>query len=344
MLKVLVTGASGYIGSHTVIDLLQNGFEVIGLDDQSNSSSHAYERIKAITGQKIASYCLDIKNKKSLSTLFEQHQDIIAIIHFAAYKSVDESVSHPTLYYENNISGMIHLLEMQVAFNIPYHIFSSSCTVYGNTQDLPVTEETPWQTAESPYGLTKQIGESILSNLTKLTTGLQSIALRYFNPAGAHPSGLLGEAAIKEVRNLVPLIMEVGKGKRPLLQVYGNDYPTRDGTNIRDYIHVMDLAHAHTLALKYLSAQASHGMEMEVFNLGTGTGVSILEAIQSFEKVTGTPLAYKIANRRPGDVVAIYADYQKASKLLDWHPRYTLDDIMSHAWHWEQNKAEFLSL
>lgn len=339
---VLVTGASGYIGSHTIIDLLDAGYTVIGLDNQCNSTNKAYERIMEITGCAIKTYKVDLKNKEALRLVFTENPDITAVIHFAALKSVDESMSKPTLYYENNIAGMIYLLQMQVEYKVPFHIFSSSCTIYGNTQDLPVTESTPWQSAESPYGLTKQIGEQLVQNLASLNKNLKAISLRYFNPAGAHPSGRLGEAATVEVRNLIPLIMEVGAGKRPQLQVYGDDYPTRDGTNIRDYIHVMDLAKAHTLALKYLETHTEIN-KAEDFNIGSGRGVSIKEAIQSFDRVTGLKLNYKIVDRRPGDVVAIYADYSKAKKLLGWNPQYSLDDIISSAWAWEKNKQEFLS-
>ncbi|MEP7322280.1 MAG: UDP-glucose 4-epimerase GalE [Saprospiraceae bacterium] len=342
MTKVLVTGASGYIGSHTTIDLLEQGYTVIGIDNQANSSEQAYQRIFQITGKTIESYHLDLRNKNDLKTVFEDHPDIKAVIHFAALKSVDESVMKPALYFENNIAGMINLLCLQEEYQVPFHIFSSSCTVYGNTEALPVTENTSWNKAESPYGLTKQIGEEILESLVRLNPVISGISLRYFNPAGAHPSGLLGEAAIKEVRNLIPLIMEVGFGKRESLSVYGNDYPTRDGTNVRDYIHIMDLAHAHTLALKYLEAHPSQD-NIEVYNLGPGQGVSILEAIQAFERVTGTTLNYKIAARRPGDVVAIYADYTKAKKELGWEPHFNLDDIMLHSWNWEKNKTKYLT-
>ncbi len=342
MITVLVTGASGYIGSHTIIDLLSQNYKVIGLDNQINSTLKAYKRIESISGKNIKTYEVDLKEKEKLRQVFIENPDIQAIIHFAALKSVDESVEQPTLYYENNIVGMIYLLQLQVEYNVPFHIFSSSCTVYGNSKDMPVTESSPWMPAESPYGLTKQVGEQILANLANSTQNFGAISLRYFNPAGAHPSGLLGEAATKTVRNLIPLIMEVGAGKRPLLQVYGDDYPTRDGTNIRDYIHVMDLARAHTLALKHLEEHPEK-LPLQEFNIGSGQGVSIKEAIQSFNRVTGLKLPYQIVARRPGDVVAIYADFTKAKNLLGWHPIYTLDDILSSAWAWEKNKSEFLS-
>lgn len=340
-MKVIVTGAAGYIGSHTLIDLIERGFEVVGIDNYSNSSIRAFDRILELTGVAVTHSLIDLRNKEDLLRVFAEHKDARGIIHFAALKSVDESTVRPQEYYENNINGLVNLLAAQKTYKIPYFIFSSSCTVYGNADQLPVTESTPWKPAESPYGLTKQIGEMILQDYFRNQPGFSCASLRYFNPAGAHPSGRLGEAAIHEVRNLIPLIMEVGSGKRQTLEVYGNDYPTRDGTNIRDYIHVMDLARAHTLSLEYL--ERLNQSTYEVINLGTGNGVSILEAIDSFNRVSKTQLNVKFSARRPGDVVAIYADYRKAKELLRWEPVYTLDDIMSSAWDWEKNKQEFLT-
>lgn len=339
-MKVIVTGAAGYIGSHTLIDLISKGYDVISLDNYINSSEKVFDRIQELTGVQVKNYPLDIRNEPGLCEMFEAHPDTEAIIHFAALKSVDESTNKPDEYYENNVSGFIHLLAAQKKFKIPYFIFSSSCTVYGNAEQLPVTETTPWKPAESPYGLTKQIGEMLLQDFVRYQPGASGVSLRYFNPAGAHPSGRLGEAATREVRNLVPLIMEVGAGKRKHLSVFGHDYPTRDGTNIRDYIHVMDLARAHTLALEYLVNQPRG--TYDVFNLGTGNGVSILEAIDSFNRVSHSQLNVDFAERRPGDVVAIYADYEKAKARLHWEPEFTLDDIMSTAWAWEKNKQSFL--
>jgi len=340
-MKVIVTGAAGYIGSHTLIDLIDKGYEVVGIDNYINSSIKVYQRIEQLTGVRVKNYNIDLRQKVKLDEVFAEHTDAKAIIHFAALKSVDESTEKPDEYYENNIGGLIHLMGAQKKYNLPYFIFSSSCTVYGNADHLPVIETTPWKPAESPYGLTKQIGEMILQDFIKYQPAASCVSLRYFNPAGAHPSGLLGEAAIREVRNLVPLIMEVGSGKRVQLEVYGNDYPTRDGTNIRDFIHVMDLARAHTLALDYLVKQPL-GI-YEVFNIGTGQGVSILETIESFNRVSKSKLNVKFSARRPGDVVAIYADFEKAKNKLNWQPEYTLDDIMSSAWEWEKNKKEFLN-
>ncbi|MEP7266182.1 MAG: UDP-glucose 4-epimerase GalE [Saprospiraceae bacterium] len=341
MTKILVTGASGYIGSHTMIDLLNNDFEVVGVDNQINSSAKAYDRIKTITGKSFKSYHVNLCNKNDLFAVFEENPELKAVIHFAALKSVEESMAKPFLYYENNLVGLINLLEAQDKYNVQHHIFSSSCTVYGNTSDLPVTENSAWNTAESPYGLTKQLGESMIENMCKIKPYFKASALRYFNPAGAHPSALLGEAAIVEVRNLIPLIMEVGFGKRAQLLVFGNDYPTRDGTNIRDYIHIMDLAHSHTLALKHLLSEESKS-NYSVYNIGSGTGVSILEAIHAFEKISDKKLNFKIVDRRPGDVIAIYADFAKAEKELGWRPQYSIEDIMQSAWKWEKNKVEFL--
>jgi len=341
ILKVLVTGASGYIGSHTAIDLLQHGHEVIGLDNYVNSSPRVFDRIEKISGKPCLSYQADLRDKDSLGRIFDAHPRLDAIMHFAALKSVDESVVHPDLYYENNVSGLINLIHFQKKHRVPRLIFSSSCTVYGNADQLPVTESTPWKQAESPYGLTKQLGEMILQDFTRHAGSMSCVSLRYFNPAGAHPGGHLGEAATKEVRNLIPLIMETGAGKRPFLSIYGNDYPTRDGTNVRDFIHIMDLARAHTLAMDYLGNLPAG--TYEVFNLGTGRGVTILEAIEAFNRVRGEKLPVKWAGRRPGDVVAIYADYQKAKNLLGWQPAYTMEDIMAHAWAWEKNKSELIS-
>lgn len=341
MIKVLVTGASGYIGSHTVIDLINHGYEVIGIDNQINSSKKAYERIAEITGKNIEQFDIDITHKAELEKVFAAHGDLKAVIHFAALKSVEESVAKPFLYYQNNILGLLNLLELQTNHKVPNLIFSSSCTVYGNTSDHPVTESTKWNKAESPYGLTKQLGESMIENICHIHPEFNGISLRYFNPAGAHPSARLGEAAIIEVRNLIPLIMEVGYGKRAELKVFGNDYPTRDGTNIRDYIHILDLAHAHTLAVENL-LNKKNKTNYEVYNVGSGNGISILEAIRAFEKVTGRKLKYEVTERRPGDVVAIYADYTKAKIELGWIPRFTIEDIMRDSWAWEANKTQFL--
>jgi UDP-glucose 4-epimerase len=259
------------------------------------------------------------------------------VIHFAALKSVEESVEKPLLYYENNVNGMVHLLEMVMEYGIRHFIFSSSCTVYGNAEELPVTEDTPIQEAESPYGLTKQVCELILKDFSKHHPDLQIISLRYFNPAGAHESGTLGENPINPPRNLVPIITEVAIGKRDSMTVFGDNYNTRDGSCIRDYIHVQDLGAAHTRSLEYLATHPE--INYNVFNVGIGEGASVLEAINAFESTTGEKLNYKIGPRRHGDVEAIYSNYQKAKELMNWNPRFNMADIMSTAWKWEQFKS-----
>lgn len=334
MKKILVTGGCGYIGSHTLVDLIENGFEVISVDNNSRSSTRLLDGIEKITGKKVKNYKVDLCNFDDMHAIFEENDDIEGIIHFAAYKAVGESVQKPLMYFENNLFSLINLLKCVEAFKIKYFVFSSSCTVYGNPDEIPVTETTPPKPAESPYGYTKQMGEQIINEFSR-ASGTQCILLRYFNPAGAHPSVLIGELPIDKPQNLVPAITQTAIGKLPQLFVYGNDYPTRDGSNIRDFIHVSDLAHAHTLALQYLLDGRS-AANCEVFNLGTGSGISVLEALQAFERATGVKLNYTIAPRRPGDVVAIYANNDKARNLLGWEPKYGLDDIMLTAWKWEQ--------
>ncbi len=336
MKKILVTGGCGYIGSHTIVDLIENGYEVISIDDNSRSSITALNGIELITGKKIKNYTVDLKNFDETQAVFQEHHDITGIIHFAAYKAVSESVEQPLFYYENNLFSLINLLKCVKEFSIPYFVFSSSCTVYGNPDNIPVTESFPIKKAESPYGATKQMGEDIVrdcSNAFETT----SILLRYFNPVGAHPSNHLGELPIGKPMNLVPAITQTAIGKIPKLMVYGNDYPTRDGSCIRDFIHVCDIAHAHTLALEYLIAQKNKSY-CDVFNLGTGNGVSVLEAIHAFEKVSGVQLNYEIGPRRPGDVVAIYANNELVKKTLGWNIQYSLEDMMRTAWAWEQKQ------
>jgi UDP-glucose 4-epimerase len=334
MSKILVTGGCGYIGSHTIVDMVENGFEVISVDNNSRSTPRILEGIEKIIGKKIKNYKVDLCNFDDTFAIFQENDDIQGIIHFAAYKSVGESVEHPLAYFENNLVSLINLLKCVQEFNIPYFVFSSSCTVYGNPDHIPVTESTPPKPAESPYGYTKQMGEQIINEFSK-AHGTQCILLRYFNPVGAHPSILIGELPIGKPANLVPAITQTAIGKLPQMQVYGNDYPTRDGSCLRDFIHVSDIAHAHTLAMKYmLSGRAAK--RCEVFNLGTGNGVTVLEAIKAFEKVSGVKLNYTIGPRRPGDVVAIYANNDHARKTLGWEIRYSLNDMMATAWKWEQ--------
>lgn len=338
MKKILVTGGCGYIGAHTIVDLMENGYHVISVDNNSRSSTRLLEGIEKITGKKIKNYKVDLCNFDDTHAIFQENDNIIGIIHFAAFKAVGESVEKPLMYFENNLFGLVNLLKCVEEFEVPYFVFSSSCTVYGNPDHIPVTEDTPTKPAESPYGATKQMGEEIIKDFTK-STATKTVLLRYFNPAGAHPSALIGELPLGKPSNLVPAITQTAIGKLPQMQVYGNDYPTRDGSNIRDYIHVSDLSRAHTQALKYMM-DGKNKSDCEVFNLGTGNGVSVLEAIKAFEKVSGLKLNYKIGPRRPGDVIAIYANNDRAHAELGWDIRYSLDDIMLTAWKWELKLKE----
>lgn len=335
MKKILVTGGSGYIGSHTIVDLIQNGYEVISLDNLSRSTPQIIERVEKIVGKRVKNYHVDLCNYDDTYAVFQENPDIIGIIHFAAYKAVGESVEKPLMYFENNLFSLVNLLKCVAEFNIPHFVFSSSCTVYGSPDHIPVTEETTPKPAESPYGYTKQMGEQIVSETYKSLSGT-AILLRYFNPAGAHPSGLIGELPIGRPQNLVPAITQTAIGKLPGMTVHGNDYSTRDGSCIRDYIHVCDLAHAHTLALNYL-VEKKNMTHCEVFNLGTGKGITVLEAIHAFERVSGKKLNYKIGSRRAGDVEAIYANNDKARMFLGWEPKLNIDDMMRTAWEWELN-------
>lgn len=332
--KILVTGGCGYIGSHTVIDLLEEGFDVISVDNYINSSPQTLDQIEAVTGIRITNYDIDLRNRDALIKALKAEGRIDGVIHFAALKAVGESVEKPLLYYDNNINGLLNILEAQKELGIPCHIFSSSCSVYGNAEDLPVTETTPVQEAESPYARTKQICEDIIRDATKAGSPFRYILLRYFNPAGAHESGLIGESPVNPPANLIPVITETAFGLRPAMTVFGDDYNTRDGSCVRDYIHIMDLARAHTLGLKYL-LEGKAEQPVEIFNVGTGNGVTVLEAIRAFEAVTDRRLNYKIGPRRPGDVVAVYANKDKAEKKLGWHPERTIRDIMETAWTWE---------
>lgn len=338
MKKVLVTGGTGYIGSHTVVDLIANGFDVISIDNYLNSQPLVLDGIKAITGKTVHNYAIDLTQLEAVRTVFQENPTISGIIHFAALKAVGESVEKPLDYFYNNLNSLLNVLACAKEFNVSNLIFSSSCSVYGNATQLPVTEETPLQEAESPYARTKQMGEQILTDFCRAHPNFNAISLRYFNPAGAHESALLGESPTYNASNLVPVITETAIGKRKEVVVFGNDYDTRDGSCIRDYIHVMDLANAHTKALQYL-LDAKNGSNYEVFNLGIGEGVTVLEAIQAFEKVAGQELNYRIGERRAGDVVAIYANHQKASERLDWQPKRTIAEIMHTAWVWEQVRS-----
>lgn len=335
-MKVLVTGGAGYIGSHTIIELIKQGHQVISLDNFSNSDHYAFDAIKEITGQNVINFNIDLRNKQEVKQFIIDHNEMNAVIHFAALKSVEESVADPCLYYENNINGLINLLDAISGSSIQQFIFSSSCTVYGNQKELPVSEQSPIQDAVSPYGTTKLICEKILKDYSEHQKSLQTISLRYFNPAGAHESGLLGENPINPPKNLVPIVTEVAIGKRKELTVYGTDYNTRDGSCVRDYIHVSDLARAHTNCIKYLSDH--HEISYDVFNIGIGQGATVLEIIQAFEQGTHQKIKYVLGERRSGDVEAIYSNYDKADKLLNWQPKYNLQDIMTSAWLWEKQK------
>ncbi|MEN9598248.1 MAG: hypothetical protein RL596_559 [Bacteroidota bacterium] len=338
MPKILVTGGCGFIGSHTVVDLIENGYDVISIDNFSRSTNIALAGIEKITGKKIKNYKVDLKNFDETLAVFQENDDIDGIIHFAAYKAVGESVEHPLRYYENNMFGLINLLRCVQEFGIPHFVFSSSCTVYGNPDSIPVTELSATKKAESPYGATKQMGEVVLSDFSN-ATATNTILLRYFNPVGAHPSIHIGELPVGKPMNLVPAITQTAIGKLPKMFVHGNDYDTRDGSCVRDYIHVSDIAHAHTLAIKYLF-DGKNETSCDVFNLGTGNGVTVLEAIQTFEKVSGTKLNYEIGPRRAGDVVAIYANNDAAVQKLGWQIKYGITEMMDTAWKWELRLKE----
>lgn len=334
-MKVLVTGGLGFIGSHTVVELQEKGFEVVIIDDLSNSSIDVLEGITKITGKAPIFEKLDLKDRTKVYVFFSRHKDIQGVIHFAASKAVGESVEKPLLYYENNINTLIYILKSMVNLDTSNFIFSSSCTVYGQADTMPITEKAPIKPAESPYGNTKQIGEEIISDTCRVYKNLKAISLRYFNPIGAHPTANIGELPLGVPQNLVPFITQTAAGLRKELSVFGDDYPTPDGTCIRDYIHVVDLAKAHVVALERLLEEKNQG-NYEVFNLGTGKGSSVLEVVQSFERISGQKLNYKIAPRRAGDVIQAYADTSKANDVLGWKSQLSLDDAMLSAWNWEK--------
>ncbi len=333
MNKILVTGGCGYIGAHTIVDLIENGFDVVSADNNSRSNDGILAGVEKITGKTIKNYKVDLCIYDDTYAIFQENPDITGIIHFAAYKSVGESVEKPLLYFENNLNSLINILKCADEFNIANFVFSSSCTVYGNPDEIPVTEETPQKPAVSPYGFTKQMCEQIVAEAVKCSD-MQAILLRYFNPVGAHPSAHIGELPMGKPSNLVPAITQTAIGKLPVMQVMGSDYPTKDGSCIRDYIHVCDIAHAHTLALNYLLAQKQK-TNCDIFNLGTGTGYSVLEVIKEFEKASGVKLKYRLGPRRAGDVTAIFANNDKAKISLGWIPQYSLTDMLITAWKWE---------
>ena len=333
--KVLVTGGLGFIGSHTVVELQNEGYEVVIIDDLSNASISVLDGITAITGKTPIFEKLDLKEKAHVEAFFKKHNNIKGIIHFAASKAVGESVQEPLLYYENNLATLVYILKELKKLPQANFIFSSSCTVYGQADELPITENAPVKKAESPYGNTKQIGEEIIKDTCNVAANLKAIALRYFNPIGAHETAHIGELPIGVPQNLVPFITQTGIGLRDQLSVFGNDYPTPDGTCIRDYIHVVDLAKAHVVALERL-LKNKNKLNYETFNLGTGTGSSVLEVVEAFERVSGKKLHYKIVNRREGDVISAFADTKKANEELGWKTTLSLDDALLSAWKWEQ--------
>ncbi len=337
--KILVTGGLGFIGSHTVVALQDQGFEVVIIDNLSNSSLDVLGGITKITEKTPEFFKIDLRDKEAVIGFFEDNRDISGVIHFAASKAVGESVENPLLYYENNLSTLIYLLKQLSKKQEANFIFSSSCTVYGQADELPIKEDAPVKSAESPYGNTKQIGEEIIKDTCKVHPNLNAISLRYFNPIGAHSSAQIGELPIGTPQNLVPFITQTAIGKRNQLSVFGDDYPTPDGTCIRDYIHVVDLAEAHVAALKRLLNRESD-TNYDVFNLGTGKGNSVLEVVKTFERATGRSLNYKIVGRREGDVIAAYAHTEKANNVLKWKAKTPLDEALKSAWKWEKKVAE----
>lgn len=333
-MKIVVTGGLGFIGSHTVVELQNEGFEVIAIDNLSNSSIEVLDGIERITGKKPIFENIDLREKTAVQNFFKKYSDVSGVIHFAASKAVGESVENPLLYYENNVNALVYLLQELQQKPEAQFIFSSSCTVYGQAEIMPITENASVQPAASPYGNTKQIGEEIIHDIAKVTN-INSILLRYFNPIGAHPSAEIGELPLGVPQNLVPFITQTAIGLREQLSVFGDDYPTSDGTAIRDYIHVVDLAKAHVVALQRL-INKQNIEKVETFNLGTGTGSSVLEVIASFEKVSGQKLNYKIVGRREGDITSAYANTDKANNVLGWKAASSLDESLASAWKWEQ--------
>lgn len=334
--KILITGGTGYIGSHTTVELIEDGFDTIIIDNLYNSEADVTDRIHKITGIRPQLEIMDLCDNDKLDRFFKKNNDIDAVIHFAAYKAVGESVNKPLEYYRNNLLSLINLLGAMKRYRVHSLVFSSSCTVYGQPGKLPVTEDASLQPATSPYGNTKQVGESIIRDTTVSDKDIKAISLRYFNPIGAHPSALIGELPRGVPENLVPYLTQTGYGIREELKVFGNDYDTPDGSCIRDYLHVVDLAKAHVAAIKRL-LQGRNKSNYEIFNLGTGTGVSVFEAIKSFERVSGVKLKFKVVGRRAGDIEKIWADPSLANKELGWETKSSLDDAMKTAWDWENS-------
>lgn len=333
MKKILVTGGCGYIGGHTIIDLLQNGFDVISVDNLSKGSLKMLDGIEKITGRRVKNYKVDLCDLDDTEAIFLENPDIEGIIHFAALKSVPESVSEPIMYFHNNINSLLNILQCAQEFDVDNFVFSSSCSVYGNADVLPVSEEAPLKEPESPYARTKQMGEAICRDFTFIHKDFNAILLRYFNPVGAHSSAIVGEFQDLS-ESVVPVITQTAIGKRKQMTVFGDDYATRDGSCVRDYIHVMDIANAHTRALQYIMEDRNKH-NCEVFNLGTGNGVTVLELINAFERVSGEKLNFNIGPRRPGDIIEVYANNNRARTLLGWETKYNLDAMMDTAWRWE---------
>lgn len=345
MKKILVTGGCGYIGGHTIVDLIDNGFDVISVDDLSKGSLRMLNGVERIVKRPVKNYRVNLCNLEDTQAIFIENPDIVGIIHFAAFKSVPESVSQPLKYYRNNMDSLVNVLQCAKDYGVHHFVFSSSCSVYGNPDSLPVDENAVLKEAESPYARTKQMGEAICADFSKSHQHFKTVLLRYFNPVGAHPSVAIGELQ-ETPENLVPVITQTAIGKRASMSVFGTDYDTRDGSCIRDYIHVMDIANAHTKALQYM-LEGNISQSCEVFNLGTGKGVTVLELIAAFEKVSGQQLNYVKSDRRPGDVIAVYANNDKAKKLLSWETKYSIDEMMETSWRWEKelkNEAERIQL
>lgn len=337
MSRVLVTGATGYIGSHTIVELVDAGFEVVGVDNFSNSSPDVLDGIAKILGKSIDFIEMDCSDIEDFSRVFDKFPDIDSAIHFAASKAVGESVEKPLLYYRNNLTSLMNLIDLMSVKKSASIVFSSSCTVYGqpDPENLPVNEDVPWKPALSPYGKTKQMSEDILMDCSKVIDGLNVVALRYFNPVGAHPSAEIGELPIGVPQNLVPFITQTAAGKREVLNIFGNDYSTPDGTCIRDYIYVCDLAKAHVAAVQRLKG-SDNQEKYEVFNLGTGRGLSVLELVNAFIEATGVDVPYKFAPRRPGDIEKVWANPSKANKILGWSADTPIDDVLRSAWKWQK--------
>ena len=338
--KILVTGGTGYIGSHTIIELIRDGrFEPVAVDNCSRSTANTINRIKKITGVQVPLYKVDICDKEAFFKVFEEEKNICGVIHFAAFKSVPESMHEPLMYYRNNLNSLENVLDACAQYHVPNFIFSSSCSIYGEVPKLPVSESTPVGQAFCPYAHTKQIGEEIIRYFAAIHPEMNNVILRYFNPVGADMSGLNGELSPDKPNNLMPIIMETGIGKRPEMTVYGTDYDTRDGSCIRDYIHVTDIADAHVKALQFL-IRKENKTNCEVFNLGSGYGVSVLEMLHAFEKITGKKLNYKLGPRRQGDIPAIYSNSTKAKQLLGWECKYGVEEMILSAWKWEEHLAK----